>query len=125
MKNPSLPRESGMARRKTDWLKRVSVIVAVGLGLVQLTRAVVEVGRGVERLETLNESMDQVLVMLAQHTAELQAADADRSRVEAKVQIVAEALAARNKWSNRASDDIVRRLDALNHKGTQVLENRP
>jgi hypothetical protein len=137
--SPSQRKGHDGQRRKIDSLKRASIVVAVTTGLVSLGMIVFNSGRGIGRLDAVADRLDiladgqerqriqvgHILDEVTMQTVRLEQARQDQDRVEAKVQLVAEALATRNRWSNKASDDIVRRLNALNHKGTHVLEDRP
>ncbi len=107
------------------WLKNSSLVVATILGLAGLGRLVFDGGRAIERLDSLVEEQAKIREQLVAQQAALVDAAEDRARVEAKVQLVAETLARRNRWSNKASEDVLRRLDDLNHKGTAVLDERP
>ena len=120
-----------MATRR-EWPESLTSKLAILGSLIGMGALVFRGGQTVERLdrsiasqERMEAQIDQLLIDVQEHSVQLRMAAIDRDRVEAKVQLTAESLFARNRWSNKASDDIMRRLDALNHKGTRVLEERP
>jgi len=120
-----------MASRR-DLSESVAAKLGILGALIGIGALVFRGGQTVERLDRsiasqtrMEAQIDQLLIDVQEHSVQLRMAEIDRDRVEAKVQLTAETLFARNRWSNKASDDIMRRLDALNHKGTHVLEERP
>ena len=104
-----------MATRR-EWPESLTSRLAILGSLIGIAALVFRAGQTAERLDRsiasqvrMEAQIDQLLIDVQDHTVQLRMAAIDRDRVEAMVRLTAEALAIRNKWSNKASEDIVRR----------------